>query len=85
MQNNSQTTIKISCTLNRVVAAKEAHFFVLVQLKPKDAAHSLKFRTDISTLTNRPNFHRNYFEFHIGQESNTLKFGLMAAKSQLDS
>lgn len=86
MDPQTQIEAKIACEIDNLVANKEAHFFVLVQLKPSDAAKkSVKFRTETSPLTNRPKFQRNYFEFHITREPHTFKFGLMMAKSQLDS
>ena len=46
---------------------------------------SIKFRTETSMLTNRPNYEKNQFTFVVDDSLHIIKFGMMAAKSQLDS
>lgn len=60
---------------------------MLVQLKEANLSSnkSIKFRTETSSLTNRPHYDKNIFTFAIGDNPYTLKLGLMRAKSQLDS
>ena len=75
---------RIKCEIANVVLAKEAHFFVVVQLKDPNSQHSVKYRTDIAGLVSRPKFIKNLFTFLVEEHSYTLKLALMAAKSELE-
>ena len=75
---------RIKCEIDNVVLAKEAHFFVVVQLKDPNSQHSVKYRTDIAGFVSRPKFIKNLFTFLVDEHPYTLKLALMSAKSELD-
>jgi len=78
--------MKIQVEISNVVTAKEQFCFVAVQMDYDDqVTPTLKFRTDLSVLTNRPKFSRNLFTFEKVIEKQKLKFGLMECKDSSES
>lgn len=61
-----------------MVAAKEYAYFVAVQLEYEDkVTPSVKFRTEVAAVANRPKFGRNLFGFDKIIELQKVRFGLM--------
>lgn len=61
-----------------MVAAKEYAYFIAVQLEYEDkVTPSVKFRTEVVAVTNRPKFARNLFSFDKIIELQKVRFGLM--------